>query len=561
MSTTYYVSPLGRDANTGGTPTTALQTINAALGVAMEGDTIMLAPGDYPENVSIRTPGLRFMSTHPTERPRVRLVDISAAANEFDGIAFGLPDSVSYLVRLNRGAHETVFVGCFFDAHDIEICRPLLWRVPSTKPFGEDAASRCVVRKCEFARGRMIAMLDLFGDDNLVEDCLIRDSANVDWIRCHGRRNTVRGCTFHTSYQVEGGNHPDFFQCFSDPQSDGKGWGSYGHVIEGNEVYDCPNMQLTQLSNMGRLPRDQHGSITFRNNLFVGIGLQASCTIPDVHYLNNTFIRCNTVNEGPVLSFGKRGYEGAEVGSGWIEAGESYRVVSESGEGTVTYNGETLNRRSQFYGAPGVTDYEVTGDAKVVAFPLTFAHGARAVGNIFLHCGSPKRGTSGWYAVDPELRDVEFDFNYVGKLGPAGEPYQPVKEGALPPGSEGWTQEDAYRFCEVHGVNGGDPGMEEFGGGNFRLRRDSRLASAGPLVGPALDFFENSRRVPTSIGHHDPLAGVVDPPTEPTEPPVKPEDPLLMVVVTNIYASGKATTETFLPPEFGGLGALKEAAV
>jgi len=547
MPKTIYVSPDGHDGNNGLSGTAPLQQINAALGIAQEGDTISLAPGPYEENVNVRVPGLTWRRTDldSSVRPQIRLVDVEAPGNAFISIDFGTPNSTSYLVRLNRGAHETRISECVFDAHDIEICRPLTFRVPSTKPFGEDAASRCVVRDCTFTRGRMISMLDLFGDDNVVEHCTFSDSANVDWTRVHGRRNTVRDCLFFNSYQVEGGNHPDFFQCFSDPQNDGKGWGSYGHVIERNHVRDCPNMQLTQMSNMGRLSRDQHGSITFRNNLFEGVGLQASCTIPDVHYLNNTFVRCNTVNEGPVLSFGKRGYEGAEVPSGSIQEGVSYRVSSADGQGTVTYAGVEMNRRTQFNGVAGQTTYGTTGDAKVVEFPLTWATGAKAVGNIFLDCGSPKRGTSGWYALDPDLKEVEFDYNYVSKTLD-GAPFQPVKSGARPPGDPEWTLDDSYRFFEEHGVNGGDPGMVAPEEEDFTLQETSILA--GRLPAPyvlATDFYGDIRNVPTSIGCHEPNPlGVPASPPEP--PPV--DDPLDLVVVTKVHKSGRAESETHKPP-------------
>lgn len=538
-----YVSPSGTDANTGLEESAPLQTIQAALNMAQEGDTISLAEGDYEENVKVQVPGLLWVSTAPVKHDsRIRLMDVVAPRNRFLGLAFGTPNSQSFLVRLNRGAHETKLEDCLFDAHDVEICRPLEFRVPSTKPFGEDAASRCVISGCTFTRGRMIAMLDLFGDDNKVTDCLFHTSANVDWIRCHGRRHVIQDCHFHGSYQVPGGNHPDFFQCFSDPQKDGMGWGSYGHVVERNMVWDCPNMQLTQMSNMGRLPRDQHGNITFRNNRFHGIGLQASCTIPDVRYISNTFVQCNTVNEGPVLSFGKRGYEGRGVQSGYIIPGDSYRVVSDSGEGMVSYNGEAMNRRTQFYGVPGVSDFEVTGDARVVEYPLTFAHGATIVGNIFLHCGSPKRGTSGWYALDPELKDVVCDFNYVGKEGPDGSEYLPVKAGDKPPGSPGWGVDDSYRFYEDHGVNGGDPGIDH--ASLSTLRPDSMLVARMPAHPLALDDCLTAIRAnPTAIGAHDPL-GEEPGPVEP--PPV--DDPIDLVVVTKVRKSGAAESETHRPP-------------
>jgi len=204
-----------------------------------------------------------------------------------------------------------------------------------------------------------------------------------------------------------------------------------------------------------------------------------------------------------------------------------------------------MNRRTQFNGVAGQTTYGTTGDAKVVEFPLTWATGAKAIGNIFLDCGSPKRGTSGWYAIDPDLEEVNFDHNYVSKTLD-GVPFQPVKSGTKPPGHPEWTLDDSYRFFEENGVNGGDPGMVAPEEDNCDLQEASMLANRipAPLV-LARDFYSQIRNVPTSIGCHEP--NPLEPPTSPPEPPPV-EDPVEIVVVTKVRKSGAAESETHKPP-------------
>ncbi len=71
-TTFLYVSPAKNNLNDCLSPATACQTINTALSKAVDGDTIFVAPGTYPEQVSI---GKNITITGTGSQPAAVVID------------------------------------------------------------------------------------------------------------------------------------------------------------------------------------------------------------------------------------------------------------------------------------------------------------------------------------------------------------------------------------------------------------------------------------------------------------------------------------------------------
>jgi hypothetical protein len=232
------------------------------------------------------------------------------------------------------------------------------------------------------------------------------------------------------------GNHPDFIQTFGQ-----NGYGSMGHLIEGNWVIGIEAGQLGQLSS-GLLPTIRDW--TFRNNIFAHIGMQLSCTMPEVRFFNNIFYRCNYVNGGHALNFGSR----------YIEA--------------------------NYYGTNGTQ----------------YAHGATVINNVFLDCGNGT-ATKGWYFFERGLSNVVADYNFVAINGS-----QPVRLSTDGPVGDPDGYWDNFKWFEYHGINGGDPRFANPSALDFRPREGSPLIGRGLNLGGlfATDILGRTRTGAWDIG-------------------------------------------------------------
>lgn len=575
----YYTNPVsGDDSNSGKSTSQAFKTLEKACQTAQTGDLIRVAEGEYREHFRPRVPELTFQGDGNPQNIKIKQTTIQAPDFTAQNMGFGSPESKEYAVRPDRQASGYQLLGCVIDAHHQEATHVFSVRTPSILPFNGECADHGLVKSCVLRGANQASTCDLFGSHSIIEECRFEDGWNTDWLRLFGRYNIIRNNIFEGSRQVEGGNHPDWIQTFTND-----GTGSIGHAIYGNHVRDSANMQLSQLSNMGRFQADVVGGWFIFSNIFDGIGMQGSCTIPNMRYFLNTFHRCNHVNKGPVLSFGIRGYEQGDpiVHASKLHNGITYRVKSDQRDadnnrlGRIKVNGvELLPQRDYFtYHPDDVVEFEAP--AYLVEFPLTYAHGAQAVGNIFLHCGHPRYAASGWYAFDPALQGVRADYNYVGKEGVNGESFLAVPERlndweiGAPELLSPENQREIYRFYEKNGLNGGDPGLDfEYGvqleapvsdylpAQAIGITLPQELSQTDPRL--RLDAWEDftgaERETPFSLGAleggFEPNAPETDPPVvEPGEDPVvvdpdpvdpvEEPDPVVGTVVLDLRQSGK----------------------
>jgi hypothetical protein len=432
---TYYVAKTGHDANSG-TLSLPFLTVQKALDLAQPGDVVRIGPGTYAEDLSTTIsgrPGAPIVLDGQNDAT-VRQVNLG---HEYISLVntriTGITQAYSRLLYLKSGAHHCIISNNVINANDALKVYGVQFATGDTLPFDDNAPSYNLLVSNTVENVLGTSMLAVGGNHNRIQGNRVQNGGQVDFLRLFGRSNYIVGNFFSNNYTVEGvGNHPDFVQTFGN-----NGVASFGHIIEGNVVRGIEGGQLTQLEG-NLLP--ETGNWLFCNNLFIDIALQASCTIPNIKYYNNTFVRCNTVNGGHALSFGGRYYDGSSVYSG------------------------------------------ATG--------TNWAHGARVINNIFLDCGD-STFNKGWYAFNADLTDVVADYNYVGKVG-----FSKVDEDAeqrYVGDPRGWS---TFDWWEPHGINGGDPGLVGATTGLLSLRPESPLIDQGRSLGEVeTDYAGNVRGV------------------------------------------------------------------
>lgn len=472
-ATTYFVSPDGDDAGSGSADR-PFKTVQRALAEAQPGDLIQLKPGLFQELA-------KTVRSGKADAPIV--LDGGGAATVWGLVLAhqyihvrnltlsGLTNRYQALLMFERGAHYCVVSNNVIDPAFTRDVYAVNWRGPSTKPFGTDAGSHNLLVSNLIQRSIGNPMMTIMGDQNVVYGNRLLDGAVVDFFRLFGRSNAIVANLCSNNFYVPGiGNHPDFIQTFGN-----NGFGSMGHVIEGNWVIGVWSGQLTQLSS--DLLADVIRDWTFRNNVFIDIALQASCTIPEVKYFNNLFLRCNTTNGGHALNFGSRGYDVSNAPPGSLVSGLQYIVRtngSGNGDGYILYEGNTY-RRGHTFTAGADPQYTAVGDAQVWLRLYDSAHGALVFNNIFLDCGDARTNV-GWYGFSTNLVNVAADYNFVAKNGFKPVRVDPLRRAIGDPG--GWDWVSMY-WWEPHGINGGDPGLVAPLAYDFRPRATSVLIGAG----------------------------------------------------------------------------------
>lgn len=405
-------------------------TIDAAVKAAKPGDTVLVAPGKYVELVQTALSGTAAapIIIDGQNGATIRQAHLRHQYVHLRNFTItGNTTMYSSMVYMDHGAHHCIVSNNVIDIAGSGRIYGFQWKSPRFAPFGSgEPASDNLVISNTVKRGLGYVLMSVTGDRNVIIGNRLLDTPQGDFFNIWGRSNLIIGNFCSNLPFASGlGNHPDFIQTFGN-----FGMGSMGHVIENNVVAKIAGGQLTQLE--GALVPEIR-DWTFRNNLFVDIALQASCTIPGIAYYNNTFVRCNYDNGGHALNFGSRSY------------------------------------------LPGGTPSGAGG--------TNYAHNARVINNVFIDCGDSSM-SRGWYAMIDTLTNVVADFNYVSKAG-----FQPVRADSLQRAvgsAGGWN---SFAWWEPNGINGGDPGFVNLEGRNFTLRSTSLLIGAGtPLSFVTRDF-------------------------------------------------------------------------
>lgn len=457
----YYVATNGVDAAAGSSGSPWL-TLSKAASVAAAGDTVFLKGGWWNENytavnngssgspITIDGQGISTIKQFVTAKSNhiVKGLRIAGNTNEF-----------TVLCWIRRGGHGTVISNCVIDGLDWKDVTGIGWENPSALPFSADTAGQCLIASNRITGIFNDSAIAVYGSNSLIVGNYVHDIRRADFLRLFGATNIVRGNTFTNNYGPGSGNHMDFIQTFGS-----SGFGSIGHLIERNLVDGIEGGQLSQLE--GNLVTTI-GWWTLQNNIFRNIDLQASCSIPGMRYINNTFYRCNNINGGHPLAFGGRGYD------------------------TATWTGQPVPETN-------------------------FAHSTFLFNNAFLDCADD-RLSRGWYSFSltdrtDRLTNCWADFNYVAKLN-----YGPVttnsNASSYIEGTGAFNAAyDSLKWRERNGVNG-IAGRNPFWiapspsafitndyPSDFRLKLGSLLVNKGTNYQSTADFNGTSRDGTNDIG-------------------------------------------------------------
>ena len=538
----YHVAKTGNDANPGSAEQ-PWQTVQKAADMMVAGDTVLIGAGTYDEAVKTKASGseLARVVFNGQGVATLRQVYISSSFITLQNMTLsGTTVQYSRCLYMQRGGHYAIVSNVVVDAANALKVYGIEWQSPSTKPFGSDAASHCLIVDSRITGVLGTTAVSMMGDTNQFVGNLIHDIGQADCLRLWGRDNLIRDNVFTNNFLVPGvGNHADFIQTFGN-----NGYGSQGHIIENNLAVDIYG-GLTQLEG-NAIPEIRDW--TFRNNVFANFAYTASCTVPGVEYYNNVFYNCNWYNKGHALTFGRRWYTRTSVSSsapdygliakdiedgeiedsgyyqvsyadippGSIEDGMTYQVAKGTGTAVVyggisygdketfvgssekdytetggsmyvyyhtdpfLYNGTEVARTRYFWGVAGVSNYTSPHWSITVQRLLpNYADNAIVCNNTFLDCGGTGPNT-GWYAFGADLVGttwVQYLTNCVADYNHvAKNSYSGVGAGSGPVGSE---QYYPWKFYELHGINGGNPLFVEETANDFRLTSGSPLVDAG----------------------------------------------------------------------------------
>lgn len=413
--TAYYVATDGNDSDAG-TETEPFLTVQHAVDVATAGMTVFIGVGTYAENVRTDTNAGEDGSPITIDGQNVAAIGSLSFENAYitaqNLTISGGTNLWTSLVYFAQTGDNCVLSNTIIDgALDEGLTVLMRWNGADAQPFG-DAGSDNLIISNTFKNARCTANVLLYGDHNIFYGNRMIDSDQGDWFQVFGRTNYFIGNTCSNLYESgEFSNHADFFQTYGD-----NSFGSRGHLIESNTV-----IKMVNVSQLGNLTDDGIADIqdiTFRNNVFVGVGSKISIAVQNVKFHNNTFVDCQTneVNGGTLLVF-------ADVG------------------------------------AVGV------------------AHGGQALNNVFWNCGIAGNTNFGWYSFDTTLTNVIADYNFVAKDGGLPIKQDPDEESVGDPG--GWDKEFWY---EPNGINGGDPQFTDAAAFDFSVPTNSILVAGTNLT-------------------------------------------------------------------------------
>lgn len=315
-----------------------------------------------------------------------------------------------WMISMRRNADFCVISNNVIDAENAQARGFIESEAPLAQPFGDAASNNLIASNRMTNANSEGGGIGIYGDHNLIVGNYLSDGDNVDWLRIFGKTNIVRGNTFSNVFEGTGIGHADFVQM------SGPDFGSQYNLIEQNKIlnFGVPGGS-PQLCFFSAADLPEISDITFRNNLFVDVSAKGTMGARNIHWYNNTFIRCSA---GVVLNF-------------------------------VTATNETYTN-----------------------FWVTSGHGGRSVNNVFLNCEYFIGNDSlGWYSFNEELTNVLADHNFVAQSN-----YIPVEAGTAPVGDPGYQY---WQFYETNGINGGNPYLTWSEGQNFSPTLLSPLVGAG----------------------------------------------------------------------------------
>jgi hypothetical protein len=336
------------------------------------------------------------------------------------------------------------------------------------------SANNCTVRGNRLSN-LLANFLTTAGENHLFDSNVLEYQNSMDFIRLFGANLVFRRNVFHRGTTRDGtGNHPDFVQTFG-----GASLRSENHLFEENWIQDLSSQFGQVNSGDGVVTKGiLYGNIkniTFRRNVIISVSNNANIGMPGMRFENNTFYRMAhemggiyyggslTRGDAPNGSlrnnvFLEGGFRAANVGDSAGFYAVTGHVLSREVIGVFVTNDATVQTAvtTGIYDDLRANGY-IDPNGKVLAKAIALTSVAQLVLS-----AQYESFRANLYDVlirtvqmDQALRSTFIaDYNYVAGAASAGYPAK-RSSGCNPL----LTFTDG-NFCEAHGINGGDPRLQ-----------------------------------------------------------------------------------------------------
>lgn len=488
----------------------AYTTVQAAVNVAIAGDTIYVRSGTYEERVNTYVDGGSeagrvTIRNYSSESASILTFHFHHNYNTLQGITLvGDPNNAYHTVIIYRNADYSAVINNIIETQLSSAGGVVFNTDGGGGPPDPDAATYCLISGNTIRKINNAQAFIVLGNHNTIADNVITNMTDGDGFYIFGHDNVISENDIGPSVDGPGGNHIDCFQTFGT-----NGVVAYNIIFERNYCHDMGG-QISQLATEGVF---EIKDWVIRNNIFINILNGGTAYIPAKWY-NNTFYNVDQVS-GHALMLGLHNSAVASI----TNANPGVITTSDA-----TSLGSSGARKVTFYNVGGMTELNVNTyniafiDSTHFSIGVdTSGYGAYTSGgtvyegertgyevknNLFLKCGNnPASASQGWYVLGAELLSPAADYNYV-----AGAAYA-VKSAT---------------FVEAHGVNGGNPYLSNEGGDtatDYSLTADSTLVINKGLTSAGFDndYLGNDRTGNWDIGAYEFQSGVdAIPPTAPS---------------------------------------------
>jgi hypothetical protein len=474
-------------------------TIQACANAAVAGDICLVYPGTYAENVDTVTGGTSDSSRIKFKAEGAVTMhgfDIKHPYITIEGFDITSPSNVSY-------AHVLIYAG----GNNCQILNNTIRdgyiNVQGIYFYSQNnlSANNCVVRG-NTLRNLLATFFTVSGSNHLFENNILERLNSRDYIYLFGNGHTFRRNIFREGNVITGfGNHPDWVQTFGN-----NGQESYNMLFEENWVENLdPSVQLGQIVS-GGLARGITTGIhdwTFRKNVFINVGNNMNSSLPGLIWENNTFYKVAYTQDGVAVGGSlTRGDSSRNFFQNNVFLALGTRPLSTTDtSGYYSLTGATLTKEViSFFaanenGAPGTITTGISNDLVTNGYlentngGLTAkAHALTDVSQFVIASAYSSYKNTVYdllkrtSILDKQIRaTIGVDYNYVAGDSPS---FYPKRSDSCTTGV--WTP---FRFCEPHGINGGDPRLQNIndpdGPDNIPFTSDDGLkpVSGSPLCG------------------------------------------------------------------------------
>jgi hypothetical protein len=176
--------------------------------------------------------------------------------------------------------------------HDFDPIRAKIYAVHFGYASSAALATRNVVITNNWFKNTSYLMLGLNCSNAFVANNRFEFANTHDAIHVFGAEITICDNLFtNMSRNPQVADHTDIIQTYGDEVVE-----AYNVTFERNLIINC-EAQLCQLEQKGKNIRNW----TFRNNVWVNVGMGGNVDIENCDWYNNTFYRCTTNTAGPIL--------------------------------------------------------------------------------------------------------------------------------------------------------------------------------------------------------------------------------------------------------------------